>query len=56
MRFRREVSNLIDYYEDKDLSIATKEIEDAINEMQIDENIKEKIYSKNIMKLINKEK
>ena len=33
---------------------ATKEIEDEINEMQVDENIKEKIYSKNIMKLINK--
>ncbi len=29
MRFRREVSNLIDYYEDKDLPIATKEIEEA---------------------------
>ena len=29
MRFRREVSNLIDYCENKDLPIATKEIEEA---------------------------
>ena len=35
---------------------ATKEIEDAINELPVDEDVKEKIYNKNIMNLINKKK
>ena len=35
---------------------ATKEIEDAINELPVDKDVKEKIYNKNIMNLINKEK
>ena len=34
---------------------ATKEIEKAINDLLVNEDVKKKIYNKNIMNLINKE-
>ena len=34
---------------------ATKEIEEAINDLPVNEEVKKKIYNKNIMNLINKE-